>query len=436
MQSMPTSPKAIQIFYSYVPEDEEWQKKLEAQLSENGLISQWHYGLIDPGKERQREIDEHLNAAHILLLLVSPDFLTSDHCVNIEVKKALERHEKNDAHVIPVILRPSNWKTTQFGKLQFLPRNGKPVSQWENSETPLFHIAEEIRTIVKKLAMREWLNEGYTLCDRKYYEKALRAFDNALSYDPFCVEAHNAKGDVYYALKNDKEALDTYEYARKLDPRNTWAWHGTGNVYLRLKDDEKALDAFQQVTTFDPGGAWAWYEQGKIQKRFNCQSEALDAYERAIVVCNDPVALALFHHDKGVLYEELNQYAEALAEAEKALSFDPERVSSYRNKGHALNKLGRFDEALEVFEEAIRRKPHYPNAHQGKATALKGQERYKEALQEIEEAIRLKRNYMWAWKNKETTLKLLAQQAREEAERYDKLAQEASEKAQQFGYKK
>src|SRR5712692_448268 len=252
MQSMPTSPKPIQIFYSYVPEDEEWQKKLEAQLSENGLISQWHYGLIAPGKERQREIDEHLNAAHILLLLVSPDFLTSDHCVNTEVKEALERHEKNDAYVIPVILRPSNWKTAQFGKLQPLPRNEKPVSQWKDSEAPLFYIAEEIRTIVKKLAMREWLNEGYTLRDRKYYEKALRAFDNALSYDPLRVEAHNAKGDAFYALKNDQEALEAYENAKRLDSRNTWAWYGTGNIYLRLKDYKGALEAFQQVTTFDP----------------------------------------------------------------------------------------------------------------------------------------------------------------------------------------
>src|SRR5207248_5466680 len=122
--------------------------------------------------------------------------------------------------------------------------------------------------------------------------------------------------------------------------------------------------------------------------------------------------------------------------AEKALSFDPEDISLYRNKGHALSKLGRFDEALEAFEEAIRRKPDYPNAHQGKGGVLRHQGKYQEALQEIEEAIRLKGDYMWAWKNKETTLKLLAQQAREEAERYDKLAREAHEKAKQLSDKK
>lgn len=171
----------------------------------------------------------------------------------------------------------------------------------------------------------------------------------------------------------------------------------------------------------------------KLQQRFDRPSEALDAYERAIVTGKKEEDLALFHHDKGVLYEELNKHAEALVEAEKALSFDPKRISSYRNKGHALNQLGRFDEALEVFEEAIRRKPNYPNAHLGKSTSLKGQGKYQEALQEIEEAIRLKGDYMWAWKNKEKVLKLLAQQAREEAEKYEKLAQQAKENAIQFG---
>src|SRR5436305_11765156 len=146
MQSMPASPKAIQIFYSHAPEDKEWQKKLEKQLSglhQSGLISHWHLGLIELGKERQREIDEHLKTAHIFLLLVSPGFLASDSCMNVEVKHALERQEKNEAHVIPVILEHCDWRKSTFGKLQSLPRDGRPVCQWASSEAPLFQIAEE-----------------------------------------------------------------------------------------------------------------------------------------------------------------------------------------------------------------------------------------------------------------------------------------------------
>lgn len=54
---MATSPKAIEIFYSYADEDQGWQKKLEQQLRQDGLISHWHHGLIGPGHEQQLEID-------------------------------------------------------------------------------------------------------------------------------------------------------------------------------------------------------------------------------------------------------------------------------------------------------------------------------------------------------------------------------------------
>ncbi len=376
MQSMPVSPKAIQIFYSYATEDEEWQKKLEKQLSvlkQDGFVSHWHHGLIGAGNEQQMEIDEHLNTATIFLLLISPDFMSSDHCMNVEVKKAFERYEKKEAHVIPVILRPIAWKKGKLNKLQPLPRNGKPVSKWEDPEDALFHVAEEVSRVIGNFVVREWLNHGSTLYETKFYEEALKAFENALKYDSSNAEAYNRMGDTYYARHNDDEALKAYESARKYNPRGTWAWYGIGNVYLRQKNYESALYAFQQVTTIEPNNAWsawAWYEQGTIHRRFNRPSEALDAYQKAITIGNKTGDLARFHRDKGTLHEELEQYTEALAEAEKDLSLDPEFISSYRGKAHALNMLGRFDKALEVCEEAIRRKPDYPNIHNAKCVAL------------------------------------------------------------------
>jgi tetratricopeptide (TPR) repeat protein len=436
---MPPSPKAIQIFYSYIPEDEKWQKELEKQLSSglhrDGLISHWHHQLIPPGNIQQQDIDDHLNTAHIFLLLVSPGFLASDYCRNVEVEKALERHKNNEAHVIPVILEHSDWKTSTFGMLQSLPRDGRPACQWQTSEAPFFHIAREIRQIIDKLIAREWLNYGQILCKNKFYEKALRAFENALKYAADHTDVYNSMGDVYHAQHHNEEALKAYETAIRYDPRSTWAWYGIGNTYKRQRNFEEALDAYQQVTTIDPDdaqSAWAWYEQGKIQQRLNHLSEALDAYERATITGQKAKDLALFHRDRGAVYEKLEKFADALAEAEKALSFDPEDISSYRNKGFALGKLERFDEALQTFEEAIRRKPDYPNAHLGKGKVLRQLGKYQEALQEIEEAIRLKGNYIWAWRNKETTLKLLAKQAREDAEKYDKLAQEAHNKVKQL----
>lgn len=61
------------------------------------------------GSEVGGEIDKNLNSAEVILLLVSPDFWASNYCYDSEMKRALERYERKEARVIPVILRHCDW---------------------------------------------------------------------------------------------------------------------------------------------------------------------------------------------------------------------------------------------------------------------------------------------------------------------------------------
>jgi uncharacterized protein YegL len=99
--------------------------------------------------EWEQEISEHLKAAEIILLLVSPDFMNSDYCYSIEMKRALERHESGEARVIPVILRPVYWQGV-LGNLQALPKDALPVTdpEWHNLDRAFYNITEGIRATV------------------------------------------------------------------------------------------------------------------------------------------------------------------------------------------------------------------------------------------------------------------------------------------------
>jgi hypothetical protein len=137
----------VKIFFCYAHEDELLLNKLKSQLTplqRQGLIDVWHDREISAGDEWEREIDEHLNAAQIILLLVSPDFMASDYCSSIEMKRAMERHERGEARVIPVILHPIYWRRSLFGKLQALPTDSKPVMDryWHNLDEAFFDVAE------------------------------------------------------------------------------------------------------------------------------------------------------------------------------------------------------------------------------------------------------------------------------------------------------
>lgn len=145
---------AVEVFYSYAPQDEPLRRKLEKHLSifkRQRLITDWHYRKVTAGAEWECEVDSHLNTAQLILLLVSPDFIASDYCYDIEVKRAMERHEAGEACVIPVILRPAHWEEAVFGKLQALPVDGKPVTRWRTHDEAFFNVAEGIRKAIKEL---------------------------------------------------------------------------------------------------------------------------------------------------------------------------------------------------------------------------------------------------------------------------------------------
>ena len=148
--------KPIEVFYSYSHKDQRYRKKLETQLSvlqREGLISTWHDRKIGAGKEWAHQIDNHLNSAQIILLLVSPDFLASEYCYNQELKRAMEKHYAGEALVIPIILRPCEWHQSLLGKLQALPTDGKPVRSryWHNSDEAFLNIVQGIRKAVEEL---------------------------------------------------------------------------------------------------------------------------------------------------------------------------------------------------------------------------------------------------------------------------------------------
>ena len=114
---MPDSSTPVEVFYSYAHKDEAFRNKLETHLSllrRQGLITAWHDRHILPGTDWSQAIDEHLERASVILLLISADFLASDYCYGIEMQRALERHQANEARVIPILLRPVDWNKCSF----------------------------------------------------------------------------------------------------------------------------------------------------------------------------------------------------------------------------------------------------------------------------------------------------------------------------------
>ena len=149
-----SSPEPIEVFFSYAHKDEDLRDELAKHLTllqRQKVIKAWHDRNISAGTEWKDQIDVHLESAHIILLLISSDFLASDYCYDIEMKRAMDRHQANEARVIPIILRPCDWTSAPFGKLQALPKDAKPVTTWANRDEAFLNIAQGIRKVVEAL---------------------------------------------------------------------------------------------------------------------------------------------------------------------------------------------------------------------------------------------------------------------------------------------
>ncbi|NJM74267.1 MAG: CHASE2 domain-containing protein [Scytonema sp. RU_4_4] len=162
------SNSSIEVFISYAQEDEELRNKLTKHLTtleRDGVITAWYENKISAGKERDNEIEEHLNSAHVILLLISSDFIASEERWQRDVKLAMERHKAKKARVIPVLLRECNWKDTPFGHLEPLPKRNnrskedKFIDSLENKDKVFTEVAKGIQQVVKEITRQKILDD-------------------------------------------------------------------------------------------------------------------------------------------------------------------------------------------------------------------------------------------------------------------------------------
>src|SRR5215203_383491 len=166
-----TGRKSLKVFCSYSHRDEEHLNDLRDSLSgleREGLIEWWHDRKIVPGWEWNEAIDKHLRTADVVLLLVSRAFMASDYVYEKEIGVAVERHERGEARVIPIVVRPADWEWASFGKLQALPKDAKPITTWLNRDEAWLDVVRGVRIAVEGLLVERQMQAA-----KERYRKAV-----------------------------------------------------------------------------------------------------------------------------------------------------------------------------------------------------------------------------------------------------------------------
>lgn len=139
------------IFISYSHRDDALRAELDkhlALLRREGAIELWSDHRILPGSEFDKEISKALEEAEIILLLVSADFLASDYCFGIEMRRALQRHDAREAVVVPIILRACDWQHSPFKHLNALPSGGREIAKWASPDDAFLDVVHGLRKLL------------------------------------------------------------------------------------------------------------------------------------------------------------------------------------------------------------------------------------------------------------------------------------------------
>jgi tetratricopeptide (TPR) repeat protein len=238
-----SSVKKLKVFYCYARKDQDLRDELEHHLSDLKRFYQletWYDRQVNPGENWEQTIEDRLNQADIILLLVSPDFLASDYCYNREMQRALERHTRGEVKVIPIILRPVYWKNSPFNAIQLLPKDALPITSWPNRDGAFYDTVLGIERVIEELLRTrrttdEWSKEGDDFLALKRYEEALVAYEQAIHLDPSYAAAYYGKGKTLLALKRYEEALVAYEQAAHLDPSYDPTYDGKNDSLAKFQ---------------------------------------------------------------------------------------------------------------------------------------------------------------------------------------------------------
>ncbi|APW90208.1 hypothetical protein KLVA_46540 [Klebsiella variicola] len=147
------------LVFSYYDADEALFNELQKHLSplkRMDKITTWHDRRIVPGQEFERQIDLYFSQADIILLLISSDFINSDYCYQVEMANALERHNRGEAVVIPVILRDCAWHQLPFGSIIMAAIiDGKPITRFSSHDEGYVQVVDAVSRAIANLEAKK-----------------------------------------------------------------------------------------------------------------------------------------------------------------------------------------------------------------------------------------------------------------------------------------
>lgn len=353
------STEAIEIFFAYSHQDKRKQRRLKNHLrglQNEGVKMYWHKHQKNKGQEWNSEIPQCLYTAHMIGLLVSPDFPDSDTSWDRDiVNLAMHRHRQEEIRVIPIRVGSVDLQGELYDGLRALPSEDQPVDSryWKNQNEAFVSITRDIKLEINNIKLE--INK------RQEYQKKIQAYKNAYSHE---IQQRNPLSDqALDSLNYFRKSLDiTEEEAAQIeDETNQEMATEKANNKRKVNQSNGIIAIVAAITLFSilfsaakliyylNRSAEDFFKEGITHSSNNNFKEAIQDYTQAIQRDSNKHN---YYEKRGNAYLRDKNWQKAIEDYTQSIRINPNSVDAYRHRGEARSKLGDIQGAIQDLRKA------------------------------------------------------------------------------------
>jgi tetratricopeptide (TPR) repeat protein len=191
---------------------------------------------------------------------------------------------------------------------------------------------------------------------------------------------------AYQGLKLYEKAIDAYQYAITVDEKFDYAYRNMGDAYIRLRKYKEAIEVLEKVLELSKPEDVIYEAIGHCYDRMRNYAQARFHYRKAAHL--NSADSKLFYKIACTYYNE-GQWESAVKQLENALKIHKLQPEYNLLMGECKLQTGSFKDAIQYFSNVVRIRPKNIAGWEALIRCLFKAEFYEEAIEQIEAALQI-----------------------------------------------
>jgi len=231
-----------------------------------------------------------------------------------------------------------------------------------------------------------WFNLAASYQGLKLYEKAIDAYQYAITIEEKFDYAYRNMGDAFIRLRKYKEAIEALEKVTELAKPEDVIFEAIGHCYDRLKNYAQARFYYRKASHLNQ-------EDSKLHYKIACTYFNEQLWQNCIKQLETAMKIDRQHPEYSLLMGEcklaLGQFKDAVQQFSTVVRLRPKNLSGWEALIRCLYKAEFIEDAIEQVENALQATGNKPLFIFYKAAVLLASGKTKEAVLQLEKAMNL-----------------------------------------------